>query len=63
MAPEQVKRLAREFIEGQKQILEEFGDSAIASKIKEEIESAEKTFQALLSKPKSPDRKLAARVG
>jgi hypothetical protein len=60
---EQVKKLAREFMKDQKRILEEFGDSAVASKIKEETESAEKTFQGLISIPKSLDRKLAARVG
>jgi hypothetical protein len=60
---EQVKKIAKDFIDSQKQILEEFGDSAVVSKLKEEIVSAERTFHNLCCKPKASDRKLAARVG
>jgi urate oxidase len=60
---EQVKKIAKDFIDSQKRILEEFGDSAVASKLKEETISAEKTFHNLCFKRKASDRKLAARVG
>jgi len=48
----QAKKIARQFIDDQKKILEEFGDSAIASKYKDAVTAAEKTFRVLCSKPK-----------
>ncbi len=48
----EAKKIARQFINDQKRILEEFGDSAVPSKCKAAIASAERTFLALVSKPK-----------
>lgn len=56
------KKLAREFMEDQKRILEEFGDSAIPSKYKDAIASAQKTFQVLCAKSSMPNKASRAKA-
>ena len=41
------RTLARQFMEAQKRILEEYGDSVVLSKYKDAVASAEKTFAAM----------------
>ena len=53
MSDREIKKLARLYIDGQKKILEEHGDSIVRSKYKEAVASAEKTFRTIASKPKS----------
>jgi hypothetical protein len=53
MSKDQAKEFAQKFIDEQKRILEEFGDSAVASKCKEAVASAQKLFQELSAKAKT----------
>jgi predicted DNA repair protein MutK len=47
MSSEQARKLAKQFINEQKQILEAHGDRVVRSKYKDAIAGAERTFQAL----------------
>jgi hypothetical protein len=49
MTDTQVKKLARRFMNEQKEILEEHGDKIVRSKYKEALLSAERTFRAIAS--------------
>lgn len=53
MSNDQIRKIAKQFIEDQKRILEEHGDSVVRSKYKEAIASAQKTFAAISAKPVS----------
>jgi hypothetical protein len=53
MSDTEIKKLAREFIDSQKKILEEHGDSIVKSKYEEAVVSAEKIFRSIVTKPKS----------
>jgi hypothetical protein len=57
MSTDQAKKLAKQFIEDQKQILEAHGDKVVRSKCKDAIEGAQRTFEAL----SAASEKLAAR--
>jgi hypothetical protein len=49
MTDTEVKKLARQFMNEQKEILEEHGDTVVRSKYKEAVLSAERTFRAIVS--------------
>jgi hypothetical protein len=51
MSKERAKKLARQFIEEQKRILEECGDGVVKSKCKDAVASVQEIFQAIASKP------------
>jgi hypothetical protein len=50
MSEKQAKKLATQFIEDQKRILEEYGDSVVKSKCKDAVASVQQLFQAIASK-------------
>lgn len=47
MSNEQIKELAKTFINEQKRVLEEYGDSVVRSKYKEAVQGAQRTFQMI----------------
>jgi len=47
MSNQQIKQLAKEFIDSQKRILEEHGDRVVRAKYKDAIADAQKTFQTI----------------
>lgn len=49
MPQDQIKKLARTFIEEQKRILESHGDRVVQSKYKDAVAGAERTFQMISS--------------
>jgi hypothetical protein len=53
MSNDQIKKLAKTFIEEQRRILEEHGDGVVRSKYNAAIASAQKTFASMTAKPKS----------
>jgi hypothetical protein len=52
MSEQQVKQLAKTFIEEQKRILEEYGDGVVRSEYNDAVASAQRTFAAITAKPK-----------
>lgn len=53
MSKNEVKKLAKKYIEDQKQILESHGDSVVRSKYKQALEGAQKTFEILTTSARS----------
>jgi hypothetical protein len=51
MSADQAKKLAQKFIEDQKRILEEYGDSVVKSKCKDAVASVQEIFKAIASRP------------
>jgi hypothetical protein len=51
MSTNDAKKLAKDFIDAQKRILEEHGDTIVRSKYKDAVEGARKTFLAMSAKP------------
>ena len=51
MPEKEAKKLAEQFMEDQKRILEEYGDGVVKSKCKEAVASVQELFQAIASKP------------
>jgi hypothetical protein len=49
MSSNQIKQLAKQFIEEEKQVLERHGDRIVRSKYKEAVNGARKTFEAISS--------------
>ena len=47
MSSDQAKKLAKQFIDDQKQILEAHGDKVVRSKYREAVMGAQRTFEAL----------------
>lgn len=47
MSSEQAKKLAKQFIEDQKQIIESHGDQVVRSKYRDAVEGAQRTFEAI----------------
>jgi hypothetical protein len=50
MSDDRAKQMAQKFIEGQKKILEQYGDKVIQSKCKDAVSSVTKVFKAINSK-------------
>ena len=50
MSSDDIKKLAQQFIDEQKRILEEHGDGVVRSKYKDAVASAQKTFEAISAK-------------
>ncbi len=62
MSEEQAKKLAQKFIEDQKRILEEYGDSVVKSKCKDAVASVQEIFKAIASKPTETRAKAASQA-
>ena len=52
MLNDEIKKIAKQFIDDQKRILEEHGDSVVRSRYQDALASAEKTFKAISAPPK-----------
>lgn len=51
MSKQELRELAKRFIDDQKHILESHGDTIVRSKYKEAVAAAQKTFEAISAKP------------
>ena len=47
MSSEQAKKLAKQFIDGQRQILEAHGDKMVRSKYRDAVAGAQRTFETI----------------